>query len=257
MSTSSFARGPVAISIAIALAAENGAGLGVTSGSTWSFSHLPRTVLTNFKPGECGKQQPGYVTIAHASWNTSWHAKVADIAECKAICDSNPVRCVGFEAHYPQHGMMRCKLYKGLMFEKDHIGLSFSKCTKAMPCHDEIFHRGFQFSHAGTWRGATEMEDLAGYAIGDCASACRGSRACVGFTFRGNGGPPGFEQCMHFLNNANKQGPRHDLRAHSYFKCVEGSGQNVVQAALQDAPEAAADNMTENASAPENATEVM
>jgi len=256
MLISSFVRRAVAISVAFALLVENGAAVQVTSGSTWSFSHAPRTALPNFKPGQCGKQVPGYVTIAHARWNTSWHTKVEDFDECKTHCDENPDRCVGFEAHYPQHGKMRCMLYKGLRFAKDHIGLSFSKCTKNMPCVDEFFHRGFQYTHAGTWKGGTEMEDLAGYELSDCASNCRGNRGCVGFTFRGNGGPPGFEQCFHFLDGANKMGPKHDLRAHSYFKCIEGSLHNAtqLQKVMEEAEEAFDTNSTEDANSTENAS---
>lgn len=245
MSVGGAVRGAAAISVAFTLVVENGAALEVASGTTWSFSHLPRTIMTNFKPGQCGKQQPGYVTIAHAAWNSSWHTKTDSLEECKAICDANPVRCVGFEGHFPLHGKMRCKLYKGLLFMKDHIGLSFAKCTKAMPCHDQPHHRNFQFSHAGTWKGGTEIEELQGYEFGDCAKLCRRHYGCVGFTYR-DSGVPGFEQCFHFLNEVNKAGPRHDLRVHSYFKCVEGNGSKVVQSILEEAPEALTENATDN-----------
>jgi hypothetical protein len=252
MSICSFLRGAVAISVAFALVVQNGAALEVASGSKWSFSHLPRVMMPDFKSGNCGKQVPGYVTIAHASWNTSWHSKVDSFDECKQICDSNPDRCVGFEAHFPLHGRMRCKLYRGLRFAKDHIGLSFARCTKAMPCKDQPYHKGFYYSHAGTWKGGTEMEDLAGYEMTDCAHACKSKKSCVGFTIRGHGGPPGFEQCFHFLNEINRAGPAHDLRRHTYFKCIEGDLQNykVAQRLLAEAEES---NYTEDA----NSTEAM
>jgi len=259
MFVGSFVRGAVAISVAFALVVENGAALGVASGSKWSFSHMPRTMVPDFKSGGCGKQVPGYVTIPHAAWNSSWRMKVESFDECKQTCDSNPDRCVGFEAHFPIHGKMRCKLYRGLRFQKDHIGLSFSKCTKAMPCKDENFARGFYFTHAGTWKGGTEMEDLAGYEISDCAHSCLRKRDCIGFTFRGNGGPPGFEQCFHFLDGVNGEGPTHDLRVHTYFKCVEGNyhdyklAQKLLEQADAEAPEASDANVTETANFTEDA----
>jgi len=175
-------------------------------------------VINAHEQDGCGSNVTGYMVIAQGLlWADSWRGNAGNTTDCMARCDSSR-DCIGFTARTPRKGKMQCDLYKGLQKQKDHRGVSYSKCLKALKCADGEGFLGFEFSHNGSWKHGLKM---AVSSLGACSKDCRHDRACVGFTHRTT--RDGAKECWHYLNAANKQGPRRDMRAYTYSKCSPAS----------------------------------
>jgi hypothetical protein len=148
-------------------------------------------------------------------WSDAQPGNAGDLAGCRARCDT--VRnCVGFTTRFPKHGKMQCNIYKGLVKTDVSKAKSYSKCVRGFRCPEQGGLRGFHFSHEGTWKDGQKVENAKSSSV--CAALCHEDNSCVGFTFRHD--KHAVNKCFHFLNAANKEGPRQDMRATTYSKCA-------------------------------------
>jgi len=233
MAASALARLAVAIGSASALVLEHGAtgtlgassrsGAGVeaeanadSAGLGPAKSDLPRTVLTAFGQDGCGSNLTGYlITGSGLVWSDAQPGTARDLAECRARCDAAK-NCVGFTTRLPRHGKMQCNIYKGLVRKDVGRAKSYSKCARGFRCPEHGGFHGFHFSHEGTWKDGQKVRNATSSSA--CASFCHQDSSCVGFTFRHD--RHAVNECFHFLNAANKEGPRRDMRATTYSKCA-------------------------------------
>mmetsp|Transcript_32872 Transcript_32872/g.93842 ORF Transcript_32872/g.93842 Transcript_32872/m.93842 type:complete len:443 (-) Transcript_32872:192-1520(-) len=179
-------------------------------------SELPRTVLTVSEQEGCGSNLTGYLITGNGMlWSDGQPGTARDLADCRARCDTVK-NCVGFTTRLPRSGKMQCTTYKGLVKTDVSKAKSYTKCVRGFSCPEHDGLKGFRFSHEGTWKNGQKVQnsksDLA------CAASCRGDSSCVGFTFRHD--KRAVNECLHFLNAANKEGPRRDMRATTYSKCA-------------------------------------
>jgi len=232
MAASVLARAAMAITSASALVLESGAtgthgassksslevaaeanagstGLGAGKGD------LPRTVLTVFEQDGCGSNLTGYLITGNGlMWSDAKPGTARDLADCRARCDAAR-SCVGFTVRLPRHGKMQCNTYKGLVKKAAARAKSYAKCARGLRCLERGGFRGFHFSHEGTWKDGQKVENAKSISV--CASFCHQDSSCVGFTFRHD--RHAVNECFHFLNAANKEGPRRDMRATTYSRC--------------------------------------
>lgn len=217
-------RAAVTVSGAVALSVDTPA---------WKMIDLPRAVLKvkDNEASDCGKEFAGYYTFPGLKWANSWKSFSAwNTTDCVRSCDENE-NCIAFTAkappppghhhhhhrHHRSDDKMVCNLYKALMkahLEADHRAMSYMRCVKGFDCED-----GFQFTHEGTWRGGTQMENLEMESKAECRLACFDNRGCVGFTYRIS--KEGNSFCTHFADEDNKDGPSRDMRANTYSKCAK------------------------------------
>lgn len=186
------------------------------TGAMWAMSDLPRAVLhskDNTASG-CGTDVPGYYTFHGQKWDSSWkNIDTWNSTACQRACDENK-HCIAFMVKKPRHGQFHCKLYKGLIQDPDHRSQSYMRCVNGFECKD-----GFQFTHAGTWLGGKQRDNLDDESKAECRLACFNNRACVGFTYRVSKDSHSF--CSHFENEENKNGPTRDMMANTYSKCTD------------------------------------
>jgi hypothetical protein len=225
MAASVIARAAMAITSATALVLESGVigthGLEVqadadSTGLGAGRSGLPRTVLTVFEQDGCGSNLTGYLITGNGlMWSDAQPGNARDLADCRARCDTVG-NCVGFTTRLPKHGKMQCNIYKGLVKMDVSRAKSYSKCLRGFRCPEHDGYRGFHFSHEGIWKNGQKVRSAKSSSA--CAALCREDSSCVGFTLRHD--KRAVSECFHFLNAANKEGPRVDMRATTYSKCA-------------------------------------
>jgi len=219
MAISSFIRAAVAVAVAGALSTKMQSSL---------MPNLPRTVLQSHNAGltGCGNDFPGYFKIDGLFWQSSYRTGARNSTACMQDCEESK-NCVGFTARGGWEPVrdgihaafmqerMRCTLHKGLQMQADHRAASYTKCQiEGFECP-----KGFQFSHAGTWRSGKQIEELDDEPLDSCGKACHRDRGCVGFTHRET--KDGDTYCFHFANEENQNPPRHQKDAQTYSKCAE------------------------------------
>jgi len=200
------------------------------TGTGWTMSDLPRAVLksSDNEASGCGKQFPGYFEFPGLKWPDSWKSiSTWNTSACARTCSENR-NCIAFTAHQPRHGKWTCNLFKGLLREMDHRAMSYMRCVKGFDCED-----GFQFTHAGTWKGGKQIDYLDDESKAECRLACYYNRGCVGFTHRIT--KEGDSFCSHFENEENKQGPTRDMRSNTYSKCAQFEAPKSLDEPSQDA----------------------
>ncbi|CAK0886695.1 unnamed protein product [Prorocentrum cordatum] len=188
------------------------------AGTMWTMSDLPRSVLKSKDDAVsgCGKEIPGYFQFPGLKWANTWRSiETWNSTVCAQTCDDNS-NCIAFtaKARQDRHGKMHCNLYKGLLKQMDHRAMSYMRCVSGFDCED-----GFQFTHAGTWKGGKQIDKLDYESKAECRLACYYNRGCVGFTYRVT--KEGDTSCFHFENEENKEGPTRDMRSNTYSKCAQ------------------------------------
>jgi len=241
-------RAAVTVSVAGALSVDM-----QKAGTGWTMSDLPRAVLKsadNAVSG-CGNQFPGYFEFPGLKWPDAWKTiETWNTSACARTCDDNN-HCIAFTAHKPRHGKFSCSLFKGLLREMDHRAMSYMRCVKGFDCED-----GFQFTHAGTWKGGKQIDYLDDESKAECRLACYYNRGCVGFTHRIT--KEGDTFCSHFENEMNKAGPTRDMRSSTYSKCAQFEAPTSLDEASQDtkdedSEDSAPDSKDEKSEAPASA----
>jgi len=239
-----FVRATLTVSVASAISVD------IQTGALWTMSDLPRAVLksSDNEASGCGKQFPGYYEFPGLKWAESWKSiETWNSTVCAQTCSDNR-NCIAFTTHKPRHGKMHCNLYKGLLQAMDHRAMSYMRCVKGFDCED-----GFQFTHAGTWKGGIQIDKLDDESKAECRLACYYNRGCVGFTYRTT--KEGDSFCSHFENEENKEGPTRDMRSNTYSKCAQfdAPADEVSQAADSkddEGEDAASDSKDDQSEAP-------
>jgi len=205
-------RAAVTVAAAAALSSQK-----TKTGTTWNMVDLPRAILKSLdnEASGCGAGDfPGYYEFPGLKWSNAWkQIETWNTTMCAKTCDANR-NCIAFTAHKPRHGKWTCSLYKGLLREMDHRAMSYMRCVKGFDCED-----GFQFTHAGTWKGGKQLDYLDDESKAECRLACSVNRGCVGFTYRKT--KEGDTFCSHFENEQNKDGPTRDMRSSTFSKCAK------------------------------------
>jgi len=255
MAIKTVVRAAVTVSVAVAL---SGTVDMERTGTTWTMSDLPRAMLKSIdnEASSCGKEFPGYYEFPGLKWSSSWNKTMDtwNTTACARTCDENK-HCIAFTAKKPRHGKMLCNFYKALLKEPDHRAMSYMRCVTGFDCQD-----GFQFAHAGTWKGGTPMENLEMESKAECRSACNDNRGCVGFSYRVTRTGESF--CSHFENDDNKDGPSRDMRANTYSKCGQFEAppeldepNQTADSADEESEEPARESKDEQSEAPASADE--
>jgi len=212
MAMKTVVRAAVTVAAAAALSSQK-----TKTGTTWNMVDLPRAILKSLdnEASGCGAGDfPGYYEFPGLKWSNAWkQIETWNTTMCAKTCDANR-NCIAFTAHKPRHGKWTCSLYKGLLREMDHRAMSYMRCVKGFDCED-----GFQFTHAGSWKGGTQIDYLYEESKAECRMACSIDRGCVGFTYRIT--KEGESFCSHFANEENKEGPTRDMRSNTYSKCAQ------------------------------------
>jgi hypothetical protein len=209
-----------------------------TTGMKWAMSDLPRAELhtKDAAASGCGREFPGYFVFPGLKWDASWKGMESwNVSACERACNEN-LHCIAFTTHKPRHGRWHCNLYQSLLKEIDHRAQSFMRCVKGFECEN-----GFQFTHAGAWKGGKQIDYLDDESKAECRLACYNDRGCVGFTYRTT--KEGDTFCSHYSNAENKEGPTRDMRSNTYSKCRQiGDGP---LASFEGENETEAENQTE------------
>jgi len=211
MAIKTIVRAAVTVSVAGALSVDT-----QRTGAGWAMSDLPRAVLksSDNAVSGCGAIFPGYFEFPGLKWSDSWKGiQTWNETACARTCSENK-NCIAFTGHKPRHGKWNCNLYKGLLREMDHRAMSYMRCVKGFDCED-----GFQFTHAGTWKGGKQLDYLDDESKAECRLACFYNRACVGYTYRTT--KEGDTFCSVFANEENRDGPTRDMRSNTYSKCAQ------------------------------------
>jgi len=219
MALSTIARAAMALAAASALTFDSQKKMKVdNSVDTEGFSmksDLPRYVLQTAQEDGCGDNVTGYLLVGQGLlWSDGRRGTARSVTDCRQKCDTAK-NCVGFTTRQPRSGKLQCSQYMGLIKKYDPRGMSYSKCMKGFKCADGNGYLGFQFSHQGSWKNGVKANTKS---LGTCSKECRQDRSCVGFTHRHT--KDGIGECYHYKNTANSAGPRRDMRANTYSKCM-------------------------------------